>query len=112
MVKKASYTYSAYTKKSLALMSALIRTARKEHKITAKELAERAGISRDLLWRIEKGDPKCSVGAVFEVATLAGVKLFDADEENISKELRLTKEKLSLLPMRVRKSEKPIDDDF
>lgn len=30
--------------------------------MTAQEVAERAGISRGLLQRIEKGDPKCALG--------------------------------------------------
>ena len=47
--------------------------------MTAQDLADRAGISRGLLQRIEKGNLKCQIGAVFEAATLVGIKLFDAD---------------------------------
>ena len=32
--------------------------------ITAQELADRAGISRGMLQRIEKGNLKCEIGAV------------------------------------------------
>jgi ribosome-binding protein aMBF1 (putative translation factor) len=61
------------------LLGALIREARNERKLTAQELADRAGISRGLLQRIEKGNLKCEIGAVFEAATIVGIKLFEAD---------------------------------
>lgn len=57
----------------LALLGQLIRAGRIERKITAQELATRAGISRALLYRVEHGDPQCSIGAVFEAATIVGV---------------------------------------
>jgi transcriptional regulator with XRE-family HTH domain len=76
------------------------------------ELADRAGISRGLLQRIEKGNLKCEIGAVFEVATIVGVKLFDADENALTKYLRQTKEKLALMPKSVRKKSRTVHDDF
>jgi transcriptional regulator with XRE-family HTH domain len=90
----------------------MIREARKERKLTAQELADRAGISRGMLQRIEKGDLKCEIGAVFEVATIVGVKLFDADEDTIVKHLHQTRDKLALLPKSVRKKVKTVRDDF
>jgi len=93
-------------------MSNLIRVARKECKLTTQEVAERAGISRGLLQRIEKGDLKCEIGAVFEVATIVGVKLFDAEATTLTKYIRHTEEKLSLLPQSVRKKTRIVDDDF
>ncbi len=112
MAKIASRARSVYTRNALALLARLIRAARKERQFTEIDLAERAGISRDLLRRIEKGDPRCSIGAVFEVATLVGVDLFNGDEEELSQRLRQAKEKLALLPDRVRKKVKTVDDDF
>jgi len=94
------------------LMSNLIRVARKERKLTTQEVSERAGISRGLLQRIEKGDLKCEIGAVFEVATIVGVKLFDAEATTLTKYIRHTEDKLSLLPKSVRKKTKTVDDDF
>ena len=112
MPKSITRTYSRYTCEAVALLGALIREARNERKITAQELADRAGISRGLLQRIEKGNPKCEIGAVFEVATIVGIKLFDADEKTLIKTLRQTKEKLTLLPKYVRKTAKEVHDDF
>ena len=66
MPKQATRTYSRITRHAAALLGKQIRIARKERKMTVQELADRAGISRGLLQRIEKGDLKCQIGAVFE----------------------------------------------
>lgn len=112
MPKPITRTYSGYTKEASGLLGGLIRAARKERKLTAQELADRAGISRGLLQRIEKGDLKCEIGAVFEVATIVGVKLFDADETTLTKYLHQTKDKLALLPKRIKTKKKTVRDDF
>ena len=112
MAKPSTRTYSRYTTDAVALMGMLILNARKERKLTSVEVAERAGISRGLLQRIEKGDINCGIGAVFEVATILGVKLFDADETSLTKHKRQVDDRLALLPKSVRKTSRPIDDDF
>ena len=112
MPKSIARTYSRYAQEASALLGSLIRAARKERKFTAQELADRGGISRGLLQRIEKGDPKCEIGAVFEVATIVGVKLFDADETTLTRRLRQTEDKLSLLPQRIRTRKRAVHDDF
>lgn len=73
---------------------------------------ERAGISRGLLQRIEKGDLGCRIGAVFEVAALVGVKLFDADELSLTTRIRQADEKIALLPKHIHPGKKVVDDDF
>lgn len=112
MPKSITRSYSRYSRDAVALLGRLIRSARKQRKLTSQEMAVRAGISRGLLQRIEKGDPRCGIGAVFEVATIVGVKLFDADETTLTQQIRNTEEKLALLPKSVRKSTKAVDDDF
>ena len=112
MPKSITRTYSRYNRDAVVLLGDLIREARHERKITAQELADRAGISRGLLQRIEKGNPKCEIGAVFEVAAIVGVKLFDTDESRLREYLGQTKEKLALLPKSVRKKSKVVRDDF
>ena len=112
MPKSITRTYSRYSRDAATLFGALIREARNERKLTAQELANRAGISRGLLQRIEKGNLKCEIGAAFEVATLVGVKLFDADESMLTKYLTQKKEKLALLPKSVRKNPRAVRDDF
>lgn len=112
MPKPMTRTYSRYSKDAAALLGALIREARNERKLTAQELADRAGFSRGLLQRIEKGNLKCEIGAVFEAATIVGIKLFDADGSALGKQLRHTTEKLALMPKSVRKKSKKVNDDF
>ena len=56
MPKSITRTYSRYSRDAAALLGALIREARNARKLTAQELADRAGISRGLLQRIEKGN--------------------------------------------------------
>jgi hypothetical protein len=46
------------------------------------------------------------------VATILGVKLFDADESTLIKHLRRTEDKLMLLPKSVRKKTRAVHDDF
>ena len=112
MAKPATRPYSRYTREAAVLMGKLIRLGRTEQKMTARDLADRAGISRGLLQRIEKGDLKCEVGAVFEVATIVGVKLFDANSKSLESHISRVDDKLSLLPKYVRKKARKVDDEF
>ena len=112
MKKSLPHTYSRYSSDAVQLIGSLIKTARKERKLTAQELSERAGISRGLLQRIEKGDLNCKIGAVFEVAAIVGIKLFDAEGTTLTKYIREAEDKLTLLPKSVRQKKRVIDDDF
>ena len=112
MAKKENKAYSRYCSEALKLLSRHIRVTRIERGITTQELAERAGISRGLLRRIENGDPGCSIGAVFEVAAILGVPLFNADQKALTAENIRICNKLSLLPSEVRKRRLEINDDF
>jgi len=107
-------TYSRYSEEALELLAVSVRSARLEQKMTAAEVAERAGISRSMLQRIEKADPRCAIGVVFEVARIVGVRLFDeeADTSKLAHHRRRVEEKLSLLPKRARKATKVVNDDF
>jgi len=110
MSKKRAY--SQYTKEATTLLGSLIKTQRKKRLWTAAELAERVGVSLVTLRRIEKGDPRCSLGLVFEAASLVGVPLFHSDPLALSAHRARAEETLTLLPMKIRKSERDVDDDF
>ncbi|MEJ2407449.1 MAG: helix-turn-helix transcriptional regulator [Candidatus Thiodiazotropha sp.] len=112
MPKSATRIYSRYTKEAIKLMGQLIRLGRTERKLTAQDLADRAGISRGMLQRIEKGDPKCEIGVVFELAVLVGVKLFDPEASSLAGHIKQAEDKLALLPKAVRAPRKAVDDDF
>lgn len=96
-------TYSRHTREAVTLLGKLIRLARKERRLSAAELAERTGISRGTLQRIEKGDPKVEIGIMFEAATLVGVNLFDADNGRLSGKIARTDDKLALMPKAIHK---------
>lgn len=110
VVKKR--TYSRVTREGTELLGKLIRLGRKERKMTESDLAERAGIARATLQKIERGDLKCEIGLFFEVAVLVGVQLFESESSQaLSTHLGRINDKLTLLPQRVRTSVK-VDDDF
>lgn len=112
MKQAKTQPYSRYSADAVQLISSLIKIARKERKLTTQDIADRAGISRGLVQRIEKGDMKCSIGAVFEVAAILGIKLFDADETSLLKHIRQNEDKLTLLPKSIRKKTRVVNDDF
>jgi len=103
---------SQYSLDALALLGQLIHEARLSKGMTSVDLATRAGISRVLLQRIEKGESTCSIGAVFEVATICGVTLFERDARTLTNRLAMQNEKSALLPKAVRSHLKVLKDDF
>lgn len=112
MAKSSTRSYSLYTQQAIALLGSLVRAGRIEKKLTAQELAERAGISRDMLYRIEKGEPRCELGAVFEVAAIVGVSLFEPELAGLEARNRAVTEKLTLLPKAARRPAAEVKDDF
>jgi DNA-binding XRE family transcriptional regulator len=112
MSKPITRAYSRYSRDALLALSQLIRCARIGRKMTTQELADRAGISRGLLQRIEKADPACAIGAVFEVAAIVGVRLFDADQATLATTISANNATLALLPKSVRPLSTKVKDDF
>ncbi len=112
MSKARARSYSRYSLEAAALFGKLIRLHRKERKLTAHDLADRAGLTRTTLRKIENGDMKCEIGLVFEVAALVGVKLFDAGAGSPGGYKERIDDRIALLPKTVRKAGKEIDDDF
>ena len=51
-----------------------IKLARKRRKLTTLQVAERAGIDRTTLYQIEKGNPRVSMGAYFNVLIVLGLQ--------------------------------------
>src|SRR5271155_2365484 len=98
MSKPPDRAYSRYSMEALALLGQMIRAERIDRKITGEEMASRMGVSRSLIQRIEKGDPGCAIGAVFEAAAITGVPLFEADRERLEAHRAVTGEMLRLLP--------------
>ncbi|MFW5722695.1 MAG: helix-turn-helix transcriptional regulator [Desulfovibrionales bacterium] len=106
-------TYSRLTREVLQLLGRQIRLSRKKRRWSEGELAERAGIARATVQKIEKGDPSCTIGLVFEVASLVGVSLYGAEGREALAPLRQgIEEQLALLPRHTHGSKRTIDDAF
>ena len=112
MAKPAHRAYSRQNLEALEVLAQMIRAGRIERKMSSQEVADRAGISRPLLRRIERGDPSCAIGSVFEVAVIAGVPIFGGEPDRLETQRSALSEKLSLLPQRARKPRRVIRDDF
>lgn len=105
-------TYSRHTREALTLLGKQVRLGRKQRRWSELELAERAGIARATLQKIEKGDPGSSIGLVFEVAVLVGVPLFEAGLPDLARRHERVDDKLALLPKATRSGRKAVDDAF
>ncbi|MFZ4617338.1 MAG: helix-turn-helix transcriptional regulator [Rectinemataceae bacterium] len=108
---KTTLVCSAYSREALGLLGSLVREKRLSQGMTAGLLAERVGISRALLQRIEAGDPSCSVGAAFEAAAVLGIELFESEKESLQVRLENSERLLRLLPRSARSSG-VVHDDF
>lgn len=104
--------YSRFTLQALILLGSQVKLARKSRRMSETELAERAGIARSTLQKIEKGDPRVDIGLVFEAATLSGVGLFDPDATTLAPQINRLEDKLALLPKAIRAPRRPVNDDF
>jgi transcriptional regulator with XRE-family HTH domain len=106
-------THSPMTRDAVTVLGQIVSTERRAQRRTAADLAERAGISRDTLYRVERGDPAVAVGTVLELLVLLGVPLFGEDAEGLAREAAAGRRLLTLLPERVRRRSQPEpDDDF
>jgi len=107
-----TYSYSKTTQQAIKLLGREIKLARKARGWPETELAERAGIARSTIQRIEQGDASVSLGLAFEVATLVGIKLFDADKDDLRRALKAADERIALLPKHTHYRKRTVEDDF
>lgn len=100
---------------ALRVLGAQIRFARHEKNWTAAELAARIGVSPRTITSIESGNPRASIGNVFNAAITVGVNLFSAEANELARLRRRGEQTLALIPSRVyhpRTKESPGDFDF
>lgn len=64
------------------------------------------------LSKIERGELTVGLGVAFEVAALVGVPLFREDRTHLSAEVDRARDRLALLPQRIRTRKEPVKDDF
>ena len=61
-MRKAAYNILPATEEILKTMGEQIKLARLRRNFSAELIAERAGISRATLWKVESGNPACAIG--------------------------------------------------
>jgi transcriptional regulator with XRE-family HTH domain len=89
-------------RRSLRKLGADLRDARRRRRLPAELVAERAGITRTTLWKVERGTPTVSLGTYATVMFVLGLadRLTDlADVRGDSVGLALDEERL---PTRIR----------
>lgn len=106
----AAQTHSPATQDAARLLGARVRLARQRRRLTVAQLAERIGVSRVTVQKIERGDPTVALGTAFEAATVLGVTLFHPDPGRRRVEASRVDDMLALLPASVRVAQH--DDDF
>ncbi len=105
-------TYSSLTKQAATLLGKKIILGRKQRHWTEQNLADRAGITRGTLQKIQRGELGCAIGSVFEVAVLVGVNLFDHPVHSLEEQIQTAQDKIALLPMRESPIKRDVDDEF
>lgn len=83
-MKKAAYNILPGTEEILKTMGEQIKLARLRRSLSAELTAERAGISRASLWKVEKGDPSVAMGIY--AAVLHALNNLDKDLLLIAKD--------------------------
>lgn len=73
MGKKKAVIYPR-TAKKLAITGEQIKLARLRRKLTAQDVADRAGIGRTTVTQIEKGSPSVSMGMYLAVLSVLGLQ--------------------------------------
>lgn len=90
----------------------LIAQGRRDRGMTLDQLAEAIGVSPRTVYSIERGEPTVSLGTYFESASVLGIPLFSADKSELTQLLRDGRDRLALLPDRVRTKEIEFDANF
>lgn len=113
MKKRSAYLpFTTYVLRALGMQ---IAVARRELGWTAADLAERLGVTAQVVSRIEHGATSTSVGTVIEAAVLCGIPLFETDPEDVRAMATITENerlRLALLPSRSRTRPIEVSSDF
>lgn len=83
-MKKAAYNIMPVTEEILKTMGEQIKLARLRRNLTTELVAERAGITRSTLWKVESGNPGVAMGIY--AAVLHALNDMDRDLLNVAKD--------------------------
>lgn len=100
---------------ALRTLGTQIAVARRELGWTAAELAERLGVTAQVVSRIENGAASTSIGTAIEAAVLCGIPLFDTRPDDVRAMASISENeslRLALLPSQVRRRHVEVSSDF
>jgi transcriptional regulator with XRE-family HTH domain len=100
---------SRVARESAQVLGQAIRVARIDRRWTLADLAERAGVTRQTMSKVERGEPSVALGTYFEAAWLVGVPLFESDEAR-SRYAAHQRVELALLPSTARRRRDSVID--
>ena len=83
-MKKAAYNIVPKTEDVLKKMGEQIKLARLRRNLSSTLVAERAGISRSSLWKVESGNPAVAIGIY--AAVLHALGGMDTDLEMVARD--------------------------
>ena len=109
---RKAHSISPHAKSAVEVLGLEIARARRTRRLSQVQLAERAGISEPTLSSIERGVPTVGIGIVFEVASLVGLDLFGAETDDLPALVARGRDRLALLPRRVRAHDQQVSDAF
>ena len=72
------------TRRQLTQLGASLRRARNEAGLTQDQLGDLAGVSRQLVSRVESGSPRGEIGRVVQIAAALGLRLVVAPTAHVS----------------------------
>lgn len=96
---------------ALETLGLLVSQGRRKRGWTVADLAERVGVTPKTAAKVEHGDPSVSLGVALEAAALVGIQLI-APADDLPSVRDRERDRLALLPQRVRRPPDEIDDDF
>lgn len=97
---------------AIDVLAALIRRERHRRGWTQAQLAERIGVTTKTVHAIEAGSPTVALGTVLNAADVTGVRLFDAEGDELHRLRARGRETVGLLSRRVDPRTVEVDDDF
>lgn len=112
MSKSPNKVVSRQAAAAARLLGSMIRSERIRTGMPQHELAERIGVSKGTIVRLEKGHPGLEIGTVFEAAAVLGIPLLQSDRLSVHERLLMEQRQLAVLPQRVRIPHEEVSDDF
>jgi len=98
------------SKHIISYLGNMIKLVRKEHRMSCQELAERVGITRPTIIRMEAGTTSCSIGNYIDCCCILGIDLLQPNLDNSENISNLMNKIVNMMPKRSDSSIELFDD--